>query len=183
MGVVGFGTIGQLVAQLALGLGMKVVAHARREPSRRAPGLQQVPLLPLHELLRCSDVVSLHVPLTADTRHLIGADQLALMSPRAVLINTARGGVVDLPALLAALREHRLRGAALDVYDTEPLPAGSILAERPARLLLSAHVASATVQSEHRVGHLVVDKLLASLERAAASSSAHTPLQPSTVSP
>lgn len=167
LGVVGFGGIGQLTAQLAQALGMRVVAHSRRAPAERLPGLDDVPLLPLPELLASSDVVTLHVPLTDGTRHLIDADALARMRPGAVLINTARGGVVDNVALLAALRSGHLRGAAIDVFDTEPLPPGSVFADRPANLLLTPHVGSATEQSESRVGHLVADKVLAALDAAA----------------
>ena len=103
-----------------------------------------IPYLPLDELLRQSDVVSLHVPLTQETHHLISAEKLALCRPSAILINTARGNVVDMEALAAALREGRLAGAGLDVYEKEPpLPAEHPLLQAP-NVVLAPHVGYAT---------------------------------------
>ncbi|MFG5410444.1 NAD(P)-dependent oxidoreductase [Piscinibacter sakaiensis] len=160
VGVVGFGAIGQLTARLARGLGLQVLAHARRTPPDLDPALCDVPLLPLAELLTRCDVLSLHLPLTDATRGLIGAAEIARMKPGAVLINTARGAIVDGAAVVEALRRGHLRGAALDVFDTEPLPADSVFADPPPGLLLSPHVGSSTVQSEARVSERVADRLL-----------------------
>lgn len=165
LGLVGFGGIGRHTAQLARGLGMSVVAHdpalAAADPLWAAQATTPVSL---DELLARADVISLHVPLLPSTRNLMNAERLAKMRPGAVLINTARGGVVDEAALAAALREGKLAGAALDVFDTEPLPAGSALVNVP-NLLLTPHVAGVTTESNQRVSSLIaelVDKFLAS---------------------
>lgn len=165
LGLVGFGGIGRHTAQLARGLGMSVIAH---DPALGATdpvwALQATTPVSLDELLAQADVISLHVPLLPSTRNLMNAERLARMRPGAVLINTARGGVVDEAALAAALREGRLAGAALDVFDTEPLPAGSALADVP-NLLLTPHVAGVTTESNQRVSSLIaelVDRFLSS---------------------
>jgi (S)-sulfolactate dehydrogenase len=116
----------------------------------------------LDEVIREADVVSLHVPLTAQTRNLMDASRIATMKQGAILVNTARGGVVDEVALAAALREGRLGGAALDVFAQEPLPAGSPLAGCP-NLLLTPHIAGVTRESNRRVSSLVADKVAAVL--------------------
>jgi (S)-sulfolactate dehydrogenase len=116
----------------------------------------------LDDVLRTADVVTLHVPLTPETRGLLGTVKLALMKPDAILINTARGGVVDEAALAAALKSGKLGGAALDVFDDEPLPAGSPLAGCP-NLILTPHVAGVTRESNVRVSTLIADKVAAAL--------------------
>ena len=117
VGVVGTGAIGRRVAQLSSAFGAQVIGYAPR-PKAEAEGL--LTYVSLEELLQRSDIVSLHCPLTAETRGLIGADQLALMRPEAYLINMARGPVVDSDALAAALNEGRIAGAAIDVFEKEP---------------------------------------------------------------
>ncbi|HVL10901.1 MAG TPA: hydroxyacid dehydrogenase [Burkholderiaceae bacterium] len=165
LGIIGFGSIGQVTAALARRMEMRLVAY---DPSltKDAPALQEhdCTLLPLDEVLAVSDVITLHMPLIEQTRHLINAARLARMKPDAVLINAARGGIVDEPALAEALRAGRLHGAALDVFETEPLGPGSALAEVP-NLLLTPHIAGVTADSEVRVSNLVVDRVLAALER------------------
>lgn len=121
VGVVGLGAIGQHVARAVLGMGAQVVATQHR-PHPLPAGLDSVTLLPLDDLLQQADIVTLHVPLTDDTRALIGARELALMKPTATLINTSRGKVLDEPALVAALQAGRLRAAGLDVLAQEPTP-------------------------------------------------------------
>jgi D-3-phosphoglycerate dehydrogenase len=116
LGIVGLGNIGRVLAGKALALGLKVLATSRS----RHPGVPGVNFCGLDELLTQSDYVSLHLPLNHETRHLIGAAQLARMKPTAYLINTARGGLIDNGALAAALAEGRLAGAGLDVQDPEP---------------------------------------------------------------
>ena len=118
----------------------------------------------LDALLAQSDVVSLHIPLTPQTRGLLDAKRLGLMKRDAVLIITARGGVVDEAALASMLREGRLGGAALDVFDREPLPAGSPLAGAP-RLLLTPHIAGVTVESNERVSAIIAERILEALGR------------------
>ena len=159
LGLVGFGAIGRLTARLATGLGMRVIACdpmlAADAPVWRETG---VVCVGLEELLGTADAVSLHVPLTAGTRGLMDARRLALMKPDAVLINPARGGIVDEAALADALRGGRLGGAALDVFDTEPLGAGSALAGIP-NLLLTPHIGGVTRESNERVSSLIADKV------------------------
>jgi D-3-phosphoglycerate dehydrogenase len=135
IGVVGLGRIGTQVATQAEALGFNVAGH---DPYA-APG-GGIRLTSLEHLLRSSHLVTLHAPLTAETRHLIRADTIALMRPGALLVNTCRGGLIDEPAVAAALRAGRLAGVALDVFETEPLPAESPLRSLP-NVLLSPHAA------------------------------------------
>jgi phosphoglycerate dehydrogenase-like enzyme len=144
VGLIGYGTIGRLVADRLRGFGVKLLAH---DPYAVDDGSAE--LVELDELLRRSHVVSLHVPLLPSTRGLIGARELALMAPDAVLVNTARGGVVDESALLDALEEGRLGGAALDVFEQEP-PAPERLFALPS-VLLSPHIAGLSDQSVHEM--------------------------------
>ncbi len=149
MGVVGLGRIGGHVAQLARAFGMSVVAHDPYLLPERAAELG-VPLLSLEDLLRTADVVTLHVALTDETQHLINAGRLRLMKPTAVLINTARGELVDEAALAEAVREKRIGGAAIDVFAVEPLPADSPLRALD-RVLLTPHLAASTAEAQERV--------------------------------
>jgi glyoxylate reductase len=146
--LVGAGRIGEAVARRARGFDMEVVMVGRGDD--------------LHAALRRADFVSLHVPLSPQTRHLIDADALAQLKPTAVLVNTARGPVVDQDALAAALHGGRLAGAALDVTDPEPLPADHPLLRAP-NLLVMPHVGSATHTTRARMTEMAVDNLLAGL--------------------
>ena len=148
LGVVGLGRTGALVAARAAGLGMRVLAWAPRTPAARARELGATPVATLAELLRASDVVSLHVPLTPDTKNLIDADALAAMRPGAALVNCGRGELVDHGALQAALASGRLAGAALDVLDTEPPPEDHIAFALP-RTILTPHLAWLSPESEY----------------------------------
>ena len=141
-GIVGTGAIGTQTARLLQAFGCKVVAYNRSEHEEiKAMG---IPYLPLEELMRQSDIISLHLPLTAETRHLVSASMLALCKPTAVLINTARGNVVDMDALAASLQAGRLAGAGIDVFEKEPpLPAGHPLLDAP-QVVLTPHVGYAT---------------------------------------
>ena len=165
MGLVGFGAIAREVAWRANAMGMPIVAY---DPLLDAghPAWQLARNISLDGLLEVADVVSLHVPLTEGTRHMIGSPQLSAMKPGAILINAARGGVVDEAALAAALREGRLGGAALDVFEREPLPAedGAKFAGL-SNLILTPHIAGVTVESNVRVSELIADTVLAHLER------------------
>lgn len=166
LGIIGFGGIGQLTAQLAQGLGMRVVAT---DPmiSAASPIWKEtcVTCLTLDQLLAECDVVSLHVPLVPETRNLINAARLAMMKADAVLINSARGSIIDEAALAAALKSKQLGGAALDVYDAEPLKAGSPLAECP-NLILTPHVAGVTTESNTRVSGMIAERVAAFLASA-----------------
>ena len=169
LGVVGFGDIGRLTARLGRALGMRVVAFDAQIPATSSVWTEHHAIpLNFDELLRDADVVSLHVPLTPATRKLIDADKLGLMKHDAILINTARGGVVDESALAEALNGGRLGGAALDVFETEPLPAGSPLAGCP-HLILTPHIAGVTRESNVRVSMLIAEKLAAALDAAGAN--------------
>ena len=163
LGLVGFGSIGQLTAGLAKALGMQVIACDAMldadSPAYAATGAARVGL---DELLARADVVSLHVPLLDSTRGLFDAARIAAMKPDAVLVNTARGGIVDERALAEALRSGRLGGAAIDVFDVEPLPAQRHFEGCP-NLLLTPHIAGVTRESSERVGSLIADKLLEAL--------------------
>jgi (S)-sulfolactate dehydrogenase len=163
IGLVGFGDIGRITARKAAALGMRALGHDPRvRDDDPAWGPAHARPCSLEALLEQSDVVSLHVPLVPSTRGLLDAARLARMKRDAVLINTARGGIVDEAALAAMLREGRLGGAALDVFEHEPLAAGSPLAGAP-RLLLTPHVAGVTVESNERVSALIAEKVAAAL--------------------
>jgi (S)-sulfolactate dehydrogenase len=168
LGLVGFGGIAREVAQRARVLGLEVIASdpqiAHDDPCWSDHDAAPVAL---GDLLGRADVVSLHVPLTEATRHLIDAAALARMKPEAVLINSARGGVVDDAALAEALRAGRLRGAALDVFEQEPLPADSPFAGLD-NVILTPHVAGLTRQSNRRVSDMVADAVRSDLQEAAA---------------
>ena len=159
MGIVGYGNIGRLTARKAELLGMSVMSHDSMVPEASTRDLDA--------LLAQSDVVSLHIPLTSGTRGLLDARRLGLMKHDAILINTARGGIVDEAALAAMLRGGRLGGAALDVFDHEPLAGGSPLAGAP-RLLLTPHIAGVTVESNERVSALIADRVADALARLSA---------------
>lgn len=165
LGLIGFGAIARLTARYARALSMTVVAHdpyvKPDDPIWRDVGAAP---MTLDTLLGACDAVSLHVPLTDETRHLIDGRRLALMKPSAVLINAARGGVVDEAALAVALRTRKLGGAMLDVFAEEPLPAGGPLSGVP-NLILTPHIAGVTVESNVRVGAAVADQVRAVLER------------------
>ncbi len=160
LGLVGVGEIGRRVARRARAFGMSVIGYDPLVgPYDFAPAEQGIALLPLDELLANSDVISLHVPLLPTTYHLINAERLAQVRPHAVLINAARGGIIDEGALLAALNAGRLYRAVLDVCEVEPLPAESPLRSCEA-LLLTPHVAGLTAQAQERTSRLVIGDVL-----------------------
>ncbi|HET9340076.1 MAG TPA: hydroxyacid dehydrogenase [Casimicrobiaceae bacterium] len=163
LGIVGFGDIGRRVARLGRALGMEAAAHDVALPAS-APVWRDERVEPrdLDALLGASDVVTLHVPLVAATRNLIDGRRLAAMRRGAILVNTARGGVVDEAALGAALASGHLGGAALDVFEQEPLPAGSPLANAP-NLVLTPHVAGLTQEANARVSTMIAERVLAAL--------------------
>jgi glyoxylate reductase len=190
LGIVGFGRIGRAVARRAAGFSMRVLVHGApgRPVGRVGPGGRDMPGGPagavgpggaggsvglggfgdasavsLDELLARSDFVSLHSPLTGETRHLIDARALALMRPSATLINTARGGIVDQAALADALHAGRIAAAAIDVTDPEPPASEDPLLDVP-NLLITPHIGSATRAARERMAELAVENLLAALD-------------------
>lgn len=164
LGLIGCGAIARQTARRAASLGMALCGHDPYLPADNAAwnGMQR---MELDEVLASSDVVSLHVPLTPQTHHMIDARALATMQRRAIVINTARGGVVDEAALVAALRAGRLGGAALDVFEKEPLDAstGALFAGIP-NLLLTPHIAGVTEESNVRVSAVTAEAVLRHLQ-------------------
>lgn len=158
LGIVGFGRIGRAVASRAAAFGMRVVYAGRRQAQGAAPGDVSVSL---DELLTTSDIVSLHVPLTEETRHLIDGRALARMKRSAYLVNTARGPVVDEAALAWALGQHLIAGAALDVYEHEPVIHPDLLTLE--NVLLAPHLGSGTTETRTAMANLAVDNVLAVL--------------------
>src|SRR6218665_3326169 len=160
LGLVGFGAIGQLTARSAAALGVRTMACdallGADHPAFAQTGTQPVGL---DELVAQADVVSLHVPLLATTPGLFDAARIGRMKPGAVLINSWRGGIVDQAAVAAALRAGRLGGAALDVFDPEPLAATAQFQDCP-NLLLTPHIAGVTTESNQRVSRLIAQQLL-----------------------
>lgn len=164
LGLVGFGAIARDTARHARLLGMTVAAYDPYVPAGDA-AWQGIEKLELDALLASSDVISLHLPLTPQTRGLIGEAAFAAMKPDAVLINAARGGVMDEAALVATLKGGRLAGAALDVFEEEPLGAdGARLFAGTPNLILTPHIAGNTMESNGRVSGLVAERVMAALE-------------------
>lgn len=166
MGLVGYGAIARETARRAEALGMRVIAcDPHLDP--QSPAWGSTEQRSFEALITEADVISLHVPLTAETRHMIDAAAIARMKPGAVLINAARGGIVDEHALASALRDRKLAGAALDVFETEPLTqeAGAIFAGIP-NLVLTPHIAGVTEESNVRVSELIADRIQEHLGRA-----------------
>ncbi len=161
LGVVGAGRIGCAVARRATGFNMQVLYHNRspRPELEREVGAVRVPL---DDLLRRSDFVSINLPLTAETQHVIGARELALMKPTAVLVNTGRGPLVDEPALVDALKEGRIAAAGLDVFEGEPQVRPELIALE--NVVLTPHVGSASFETRSKMAEIAARCLLAMLE-------------------
>jgi glyoxylate reductase len=162
LGLVGFGSIGQELAKMVRPLGMTVLYHRRHRLSPDREAALAASFCPLDELVSQSDIISLHCPLTPETRHLFNADRLGRMKPGSVLINTARGPVVDEAALVQALKDGPLAGAGLDVYEREPEVHPGLL-DLP-NVVLLPHLGSATAQAREAMAHLVVQNIQAVLE-------------------
>jgi len=161
LGIVGFGHVGRHVARIAAAFEMRVLAWGRRLTAEEADGAG-VERRQLDELLRSADVVSIHATLSEETRGLIGAERLALMKPTAFLINTARGPIVDEPALCAALAAGRIAGAGLDVFDEEPLPMGHPL-QKLSNVVLTPHLGWPTDEMYSQFSDAAADILLSYL--------------------
>lgn len=165
LGVVGFGRIGQWTARYALGCGMRVI-YVDNNATVEALELEigghnvrvPVKMVSMTELLQQADAISLHVPAQKDGRAVLGAAELAMVKPGVVLVNTARGGSIDEDALLKALKDGRVRGAALDVFVGEPEPREDLMAE--ANLSLTPHIGAATAEAQGRVGDELADQII-----------------------
>lgn len=152
LGIVGLGSIGKWVAQRARAFGMEIAYHQRNQAPAEVEAALGAERMPLERLLAEADVVSLHCPLTPETHHLIGAAELAAMKPGAVLVNVARGPVVDEAALAEALAENRIAAAGLDVYEREPKVVARLL--ELDNVVLSPHLGSATVETRTAMAEL-----------------------------
>jgi glyoxylate reductase len=152
LGIIGMGRIGQAMARRAVGFGMTVIYAGGRGEHRRVE---------LDELFREADVISLHCPLTPETRHLVNARTLALVKPTAIIVNTARGDCVDEGALLEALAQRRIFGAGLDVFEGEPRVDARLRADP--RLVLAPHIGSATTEARTSMAQLCADAVIAVL--------------------
>lgn len=161
IGIVGMGNIGRQVARRAHGFDMRILYH-NRHPDPASEAALGAEYLPLSELLAQADFVTLNVPLTRETRGMIGREQLRQMRPSAYLINVARGGVIDHPALVEALDAGWIAGAALDVTEPEPLPRDHPLLSMD-NVIIAPHLGSATRQTRHNMARRAVDNLLAGL--------------------
>jgi glyoxylate reductase len=161
LGLIGFGRIGKAVARRALGFDMRVIYY---DPSKKKPDRNiKATRVDFETLLEESDFISLHTPLTPYTRHLIDSEALSKMKPNAVLINTARGPIVDPDALYEALKEKRIFGAGLDVTEPEPLPLDSLLLTLD-NVIIAPHIASASVTSRAQMSWMAAQNLIAGLK-------------------
>jgi glyoxylate reductase len=160
LGLIGFGAIGRAMARRAMGFGMRVLYLKHPPRNRKLPRDARLAVgVSLNSLLAQSDYVSMHVPLTAKTHRMIGAREFALMKPGAILINTARGAVVDQAAMLAALKSGRLAGAGLDVTDPEPIARRDPLL-RLDNVVITPHIGSASINARARMAAIAVDNIL-----------------------
>lgn len=157
LGLIGFGQIGQAMARRARGFEMRLLVTTR---GSLPASFSDARLVALDTLLTESDFISIHAPLTAETRHLVGAAQFAQMKPGAILVNTARGQIVDHPALVGALASGHLGGAGLDVTEVEPLPADDPILALP-NVVLAPHIGSASHATRNRMAEMTVANLLA----------------------
>jgi glyoxylate reductase len=171
LGILGMGRIGQAVARRARGFGMEILYHnrSRNEEAEKELGARY---LELDELLGACDFISIHTPLTDETRHLIGAEELERMKPQAVLVNTSRGPVVDEGSLAEALEKGRIFAAGLDVYEEEPKVHPKLLALE--NVVLAPHIGSASMETRDRMATLAAENLRAVLQ----GEQPRTPVEP-----
>lgn len=173
LGVIGAGRIGTEVARRAHAFGMRILAYDPYLSSERAAD-ERIERVELDELLERADFVTVHVPLTEQTRGMIGVAEIARMKPTATLINAARGGIVDERALAVALQQRKLGGAALDVYETEPLPGEHPLREAP-NLVMTPHLGAATVEAQREVALEIAKRVRDALVAADLTSALNVP--------
>ncbi|MCW4038120.1 MAG: D-2-hydroxyacid dehydrogenase [Candidatus Bathyarchaeota archaeon] len=164
LGMLGLGNIGKRVAKIAKALGMKILITKRTPPDPELLSELVGEYVPLRELLMRSDVVTIHVPLTHQTRHMIGREELGLMKDGSYMINTARGPVVDEKALADALRSGKLAGAALDVYAVEPPQDLELVTLR--NVVCTPHIGGQTEESQRGAATIIADKIIAHLKKA-----------------
>src|SRR6266513_4584362 len=162
LGVIGVGRIGSELARRAIAFGMRVVAYDPYLSATRARSLQVELVDELDDLLTSADFISLHTPLTAETRHILDAARLQRTKRGVRIINCARGGLIDETALLKALQDRHVAGAALDVFETEPLPADSPLRSAP-NLILTPHLGASTAEAQEGVGIEIAQSIRAAL--------------------
>jgi len=162
LGVVGAGRIGQAVMKRAIGFGMRVIYYSKSRLPLDIESNLNASYVSLEKLLKEADFVSLHVPLTKNTYHMIGEDQLSLMKQTAYLINTARGPVVDEEALVKFLKEKRIAGAALDVFENEPLLTPGLT--ELDNVVITPHIGSASKETREKMSVIVAENVIAALE-------------------
>ena len=162
LGLIGYGSIGQTTGGLAHGLGMKVIAYDPALPEGHLAWNGVARRVDLATLITTADVISLHVPLVDATRNMFNAERIAAMKSGAILINTARGGIIDDAALAAALKGGHLGGAAIDVFASEPLPASDVFAGCP-NLVLTPHIAGVSFEANVRVSSMIADAVIQAL--------------------
>ena len=176
LGIVGMGRIGQAIARRARGFGMRVIYHNRSQVSPEIERELNAEFVDKTTLMKQADHVMLVVPYSAATHHIIGAAELALMKPSATLTNIARGGIVDETALIAALREHRIAAAGLDVFEGEPKFNPAFL--ELSNVVLTPHIGSASLPTRRAMAHLAVDNLLAGLGLGQQAGNPPNPINP-----
>lgn len=161
LGILGFGRIGRKVAQRALGFDMTVLYHSNRQAPPDVERSLNAAFVSREELLARSDILTLHVPYSPSTHHMIGSQELALMKKSAILINAARGGVVDDAALVDALKNGRIAGAGLDVFENEPALNPALISMK--NVVLTPHIASSSAATRHAMAMLAARNLVAAL--------------------
>ncbi len=163
LGTIGLGNVGLKVARLARAFGMKILVTKRTPPTPELLRELDGEFTPLKEMLQRSDIVTIHVPLTSQTHHMIGEEEIRLMKKGAYLINTSRGAIVDEKALLEALRSEKLAGAALDVYEEEP-PKDLTLIRTP-NIVCTPHIGAQTEETQKAVSTLIAEKIIDALKK------------------
>lgn len=161
LGVLGLGNIGEKVARLAKAFGMKILITKRTPPPPELLEELEADFIPLEELLRRSDIITIHVPLTPQTRHLIGEKEIALMKDGAFIINTSRGQIVDEKALCQALKKGKLGGAALDVFETEPPISYDLI--KLSNVVCTPHIGAQTVEAQRMAAIILAEKIIQAL--------------------
>lgn len=162
LGVLGLGNIGSHVARLAKAFGMKILITKRTPPPPEVLEELQAEFIPLNELLKRSDIVTIHVPLTPQTHHMIGEREIGLMKNGAYIVNTSRGAIVDEKALLEALKSGKLAGAALDVYEIEP-PTNYELIKMP-NVVCTPHIGAQTVEAQEMAAKIIAEKIIKTIK-------------------
>jgi glyoxylate reductase len=162
LGIIGMGRIGQAVARRATGFGMKILYHNRKRLPDKVEKLYNATYVDLETLLKTSDFISVNVPLTDETYHLLDEKRLHLLKPNAILVNTARGPVVDEKALYKLLKEGKIAGAGFDVYENEPLLTPGL--EKLDNVVLLPHIGSATFETRSKMSIMVAENVIDALE-------------------